>query len=118
MEDLARRGESLAAEYLAGKGFQILSRNHRIGHGEIDIIALDGEYTVFVEVKTRLSAQYGPPEYSMTRKKQNQLMRLALGYFHQQGISECPCRFDFVAVEFERGTPVIRHIANAFTSMP
>lgn len=111
----AREGEEIACTYLSEQGYRIIERNYRVGHGEIDIIADDHGMFVFIEVKTRLSQSYGPPEYSITPGKQKQLRRVAQGYFYQNEIVEMPCRFDVVTIEFQNRTPRINHIQNAFT---
>lgn len=116
-QKVAREGEQLAAEYLEREGWQILDRNFRYGKaGEIDVIARDGEYTVFVEVKTRSSDAFGAAAYAVTPGKQRQLQRLARGWMFIHGMGELLCRFDVITVEFARGEPVINHIRNAFTS--
>jgi putative endonuclease len=112
--ELAGRGEQLAADMLAGIGWEILDRNYRYNRGEIDIIARDGDTTVFVEVKTRMSSEYGPPECAVTPSKQRQIIRVAQGYLFERQWAECACRFDVVAVEFAQGEPRFNHIRNAF----
>ncbi len=114
--DTARDGETLAAEYLAQRGFRILTRNFRFHHGEIDIVARDHAYTVFVEVKSRGSFRYGSPLHAVTPAKQRQLIRVARGWMHVHRVAELVCRFDVVAVEFHPGRTVITHIPNAFTA--
>ena len=111
---MARAGEEFASEFLRARGFSILERNWHFGRGEIDIIARDGEYTVFVEVKTRTNESYGAPEYAITPAKQRQLARVAQGYLYQHADENHPCRFDVITVTFERGEPRINYIANAF----
>ena len=115
--DTGRDGEDAAEAFLASKGFVIIERNYRYGHGEIDIIARDGDYTVFVEVKSRSNDRFGAPEYSITPGKQRQLRRVAAGYMYEHGFSELACRFDVVAVEFRNGSAACRHLVNAFTQM-
>ncbi|MBE0645996.1 MAG: YraN family protein [Bacteroidetes bacterium] len=116
-QELAREGEELAARYLADAGWTILERNYRYGRGgEIDIIARDGDYTVFIEVKTRQSLACGAPEYAITPSKQRQVIRIARGYMWLEGRGELICRFDVIAVSVIRGVPHINHIRNAFTS--
>lgn len=116
-QDIARNGERLAAAYLEREGWRILERNFRYGKaGEIDLIARDDDYTVFVEVKTRMSDTFGAAAYAITPGKQRQLLRLARGYMYVHGVGELLCRFDVITVEFVRGEPVINHIRNAFTS--
>ena len=113
----AREGEQLAAQYLVERGFEILAMNYRFGRGEIDIIALDEEYTVFVEVKARWSDRYGHPLQAVPRSKQAQIIRVARGFLHEQQVTSLPCRFDVIAIEFRRGIPEITHLKNAFTDI-
>ena len=112
--ELARRGEQLVADALIEMGWRIIERNYHFGRGEIDIIAFDGTDTVFVEVKTRLSPNFGAPEYSVTPSKQRQIIKVAQGYLFEKQLSECSCRFDVATVEFQQGEHQINHIRNAF----
>jgi putative endonuclease len=107
-------GESLAQAYLKEQGFRILATNYRFHHGELDIVAEEGEILVFCEVKTRSNAEFGPPECAISEQKQRQLRRLALAYLTVQHINDRPCRFDVVAIRIDRGTPEINHIRDAF----
>lgn len=111
---LGIRGEALAARYLEKRGFRILERNVRCRFGEIDLVAADGPTVVFVEVKGRGGAGYGPPEEKVTPPKQRRLALLARWYLQQRGWLGRPARFDVVAVTFEEGAAVIRHIPEAF----
>ena len=107
-------GEELAVDYLQKKGYRILERNYRFEHGEIDIIADDNGSLVFIEVKTRRSKKFGEPEDAVTLRKRNQLKKTADGYLYQRNIDDRECRFDVLAIEYEKNTPIIRHIENAF----
>ncbi len=82
------------------KGYEILERNYRYGHGEIDIVAKDlsDGYTVFVEVKARQNLEYGEPEYAITKNKQKQIKKVAELYLFDKEILEMECRFDVVTV--------------------
>ena len=60
------KGEQLAAEFLSGKGFEIVARNYRHARGEIDMIVRRDDWTIFVEVKTRSSLDFGQPEEFVT----------------------------------------------------
>ncbi|HQJ35005.1 MAG TPA: YraN family protein, partial [Rhodoglobus sp.] len=77
---LGRRGEEIAARYLASRGLAIVERNWRCPQGEIDLIARDGGELVFVEVKTRSSVAYGHPLESITPVKLARLRRLAAAW--------------------------------------
>ena len=68
----------LAAKFLRRKGYKILSRDERTGLGELDLVAIDGQTVVFVEVKTRRSADLGHPSEAVTLDKQRRMTRLAL----------------------------------------
>ena len=107
-------GETLAAEFLKAKGFVILERNYRFDRGEIDLVARDGQELVFVEVKTRHSNTYGAPEESVTPAKEEQLKKVAEGYLYEHQIEGQSCRFDVVTLTYQDGSPVLRHIQNAF----
>lgn len=107
-------GENLAAEFLEKNGYLILQRNYRFERGEIDLIAKDGDELVFVEVKARTSKAFGSPEESVTPEKQEQIRNVAEGYLFENGIEDQPCRFDVVAIRYEKGKPNITLIRNAF----
>ncbi len=113
--DTARTGENFAASHLESLGYEILERNYRYGRGEIDIIARDGGATVFIEVKTRTNDRFGAPESSVTRSKQRQLARVATGWLLENGFPDAPCRFDVLAITWEKGVPVFNLIQHAFT---
>src|SRR5947209_16805628 len=72
---LGRRGEDLAHRYLRSAGFTVMARNYRpdAGDAEVDIIARDNEILVFVEVKSRLSAEFGSPERAIDNEKQKRI---------------------------------------------
>lgn len=110
---LGRSGEDRAAKHLAGQGYTILERNYRFPQGELDVIALDGETLVFVEVKTRTSNAYGAPELAVDRRKQERMIKAALGYLKYKKLHQMPCRFDVVAISGADGGKV-EHIRNAF----
>ncbi len=109
-----KAGEDAAVDYLEKKGYHILGRNFRYERGEIDIIAIDKEDLVFIEVKARRSKAFGEPEDALTPAKCNQIRKVAEGYLLEQRIDDQPCRFDVIAIEYERETPVIRHLIDAF----
>lgn len=103
--------EKRAATFLEDNGYKILEMNYRNRNGEIDIIAKDGEYICFVEVKFRSSMAYGSPLEAVDYKKQNQIRKVAIFYLMSHGLSEwTPCRFDVIAFVGEEMT----YIENAF----
>ena len=103
--------ERLAGEYLEKQGLCILEKNYRCSLGEIDLIARDGEYLVFVEVKYRTSFHQGYPVSAVNRNKQKKISRVARYYLLREVHScEVPCRFDVVGID-RNG---IHWIRNAF----
>ena len=103
--------EQLAAEYLISNGVVILEKNFYFSGGEIDLIARDGEYLCFIEVKYRKSNQYGFPEDAVITKKQKTIIAGAKKYFYQHRLSfDTPCRFDIVSIYQEH----ITWLPNAF----
>ncbi|MBR5631730.1 MAG: YraN family protein [Bacteroidales bacterium] len=111
--DFGKLGEELAVNYLTGKGYEILERNWRNIHKEIDIIAKDGKFLVIVEVKTRQTDEYGEPDVAVTRKKQRMLIAAANAYITRKGL-DMETRFDIISIIFRDGEPVIEHIEDAF----
>ena len=96
------------------KGYKIIERNFRCRTGEIDIIAMDGRYLCFIEVKYRNSTVNGFPEEAVTKNKQHIIYRVAMFYLKKNGIGfESPCRFDVVSILDEK----ITLYKNAFGSM-
>ena len=111
--DLGKIGEDLAAEYLIGKGYQILERNWRSGHKEIDIIALDGDTLVAVEVKTRKSNTYGEPDIAVGAMKQQMLIWAADAYVRYKNL-DVDVRFDIVSIVITDAGQHLEHIEDAF----
>ena len=112
---LGDRGERIAAEYLAARGWTIVHRNYRIGHREIDLVARRGEVVAFVEVKTRGGTGFGHPLESVTRKKRREIERVAMGWIERFGTPRDVYRFDAVAILLPAGGgPVIEHVEDAW----
>lgn len=122
------RGEELAAQYLQRNGYTITARNLHISHDEIDIIAEDEKYIVFVEVKARAQTssniRYGRPASAVDYRKKQKLIRSAREYLRREKPSKAP-RIDVIEVYFppiSKDTPIdiakliptrINHIRNA-----
>jgi putative endonuclease len=111
---LGDAGEDLAAQALKKQGYKILERNYTNPLGEIDLIARHQGYLVFVEVKTRRSVRFGPPQESVTPAKQAKLRRLAEYYLKQKRLREDRVRFDVVAITLTTDSPSIEIIKHAF----
>ena len=90
------------AAFLKTQGYQILEQNYRCKRGEIDLVAREGQYLVFVEVKYRSTNESGLPEEAVDLRKQRQISRVAAWYLTEKGLDiYTPCRFDVVAIEGE-----------------
>lgn len=114
-------GEEQAAGYLEDRGFKMLDRRWRSGHDELDMVCAVGSgrrrQLVFVEVKTRRSADFGGPLAALNRRKRHALCRAAARYLRRYPAPPPPFRFDVVGVigHFDRpDPPVIQHLENAF----
>ncbi len=118
--DIAKIGESAAADYLKAHGYQILAQNYRFQRGEIDIIVQQEDRIVFVEVKTRRSLKFGLPQHAVTLKKQRQISKIALAYLQSQDLMDVPCRFDVIAIQLSSQFEVLQleQIQSAFDFLP
>ena len=111
---LGTQGERIAAAHLESLGLVIETRNYRTRFGEVDIVARDGEETVFVEVRTKRSTAYGTPEESLTPRKQARLVKAAEQYLAERGLAGTSWRVDLVAITLQPDGPVhISHIESA-----
>jgi len=110
------RGERAAARYLRRAGLRIVTRGYHTLWGEIDLVARDGEFVVFVEVKTRRT---GVPAEAVTLEKQRRLTMAALHFLRRHDLLEQRCRFDVVAIVWADGRrpPEIEHIRDAFEAV-
>jgi len=111
--DLGIKGEQIAAEYLKSRGVEILERNYRYNHKEIDIIAQDRNFLVFVEVKSRSSNIVTDIEEIIDEQKQKFLIEAADNYLKTNNV-DLEARFDIIIVRFYITNHVIKHIKNAF----
>lgn len=110
-------GEVLAAEYLRKKRYEIVAMGFRCRFGEIDIIARNRLYLIFVEVKLRKSAGFAAAREFVDSKKQNRL-RLTAELYLSQNPTELQPRFDVIEIYAPEGEktshPVIHHLEDAF----
>lgn len=105
-QELGKSGEDLAAETLERAGYAIVDRRYRSRHGEIDIIAWDGEVLVFVEVRRRTAADCGGAAESVTPAKQRKVIRMAVDYLARAELwDRCAVRFDVVAIDDQPAGP-------------
>ncbi len=92
--------ESRAAAYLTENGYRVLERNYRCKKGEIDLIAREKRYLVFLEVKYRSSSRDGTAAQAVDIRKQNRIIGAAKWYLMEHHLPENqPCRFDVIAID-------------------
>jgi putative endonuclease len=112
---LGKRGEDLAADYLRGAGLAIVERNWRCPLGEIDLVARDGNETVFVEVKTRAGLGYGHPLEAITATKLARLRRLAAAWCEAHPDHGGTIRIDAIGVIASKTDGVrVEHLRRVF----
>ena len=108
-----KRSEIIASDFLKKKGYKILEVNYKNKIGEIDLIAKDGDYIIFVEVKARLSQKFGHPFEAIDERKQQKIHAVASLYMVKNKKYGTNCRFDAISIlGFEN--PEITHIVDAF----
>ncbi len=115
-KEIGNFGEKKACEYLENNGISILKQNFYARGGEIDIIAKDNDTIVFVEVKTRLSENFGSPAEFVDYRKQEKIVNTALFYL---GRDDIDIRFDVIEVTYKKEKDIlyvtkINHIKSAF----
>ncbi len=111
---LGKRGEDLALRFLKKKGYKIVERNYICKMGEMDIIAQEKDTLVFVEVKTRTSTAFGPPQLAVNPAKQMQLSKVALNFLKEKRLEDIKARFDVVAIVLRPSGEEIELIKDAF----
>ncbi len=112
---LGKQGEIEAGKFLVDRGYEIIERNFRCRLGEIDIIAREKNFVVFIEVKTRSNSSYGSAASAVTPRKQQQISRVAQLYLIEKDMISCDARFDVVEVmRAKHGEFDLNHLINAF----
>ena len=101
-KELGDIGEELARKFLKKKGYRIRETNFRCREGEIDIIAEQKGYLVFIEVRTKTSSSFGSPEESVTSAKKEKLIASALAYMSSHKDLPDNWRIDFVGIEMDQ----------------
>ena len=103
--------EQRAAQWLEQRGYEIREKNFRGGGAEVDLIAEEGGYLVFVEVKYRSTARYGMPSEAVDARKQRRICNVASFYLYRNHLpADTPVRFDVAAVSEQN----MEMIENAF----
>ena len=110
-------GEALAAEYLRKKHYEIVAAGYRSRFGEIDLIAKNRRFLVFVEVKLRKSGDFAKAMEYVDRRKQDKI-RITASQYLSQNLTDLQPRFDVIEIYAPEGTstrkPLIYHMEDAF----
>lgn len=109
-QDLGKRGEKLAKDYLEKQGYKIVAQNFRCLQGEIDIIAEENEELVFIEVKTRSTLWYGTPAEAVDKPKQKHMIKAAKYYLYRTNQETRYTRFDVIEIVSKQEKLKIHHI--------
>ena len=115
-DELGKDGEKRAEEFLKAKGYKIIARNVRFSVGEIDLIAQVEKTIIFIEVKTRKSAEYCHPMEVVNKKKRQKIKRMAMQYYRDKKYASkgFAIRFDIVTLIWPEGEqPKIEHFIDA-----
>jgi len=117
--DHGRLGEDLAHRYLRRRGCTIVARRYRppSGGGEVDLVAWQSETLVFVEVKTRATAEFGTPDRAVDTEKERYLRRAGRDYARRAGADWSRVRFDIVSIVLTN-PPLIEWFPDAFAPTP
>lgn len=110
---LGAAGEIAAREYLCGKGYKIRDTNWRYHHLELDIVAENPDYIIFIEVKTRSSLYFANPEDAVSYRKMSRLINAAEAYMASKKISK-DFRFDILSIVVIGNRYHFNHIEDAF----
>ena len=92
-------GEDDAVRWLEGQGYQVVERNVVNHAGEIDLVARDGDFLCFVEIKARASNAFGPAIAAVDFRKQRRISRAAALYLAMKSYRDTPCRFDVIGLD-------------------
>lgn len=111
--DLGKKGEQLAIDYLVNKGYVILEKNYRFLKAEVDIIAQKDEVLAAIEVKTRSTAYFGNPEEFVNIKKIKLLLSAIDNYVIEKDL-DVDVRFDIIAIIHQKNNTKIEHLEDAF----
>ncbi len=111
--ETGKQGEAEAARFLQEKGYEVMARNFRYQHAEIDLVVKKGKLLVFVEVKTRTNLSFGNPEEFVSYAKAKLVMKAAEHYiFTHNWLFDV--RFDIVAVSITGTQLRVNHVEDAF----
>ena len=99
-KDIGSYGENLAIDYLVKKNYNLLAKNFRNRHGEIDLIFKESDTIIFIEVKSRYSYHFGLPRESVTYFKQKQIIYISNYFLYKYKLLNHNCRFDVIEINF------------------
>ena len=112
-KELGKKGEALAADFLADKGYKIRHRNWHFGHKELDIVTTYNGMLVVVEVKTRWTNYWEEPKESVRRKKQKIIIEAAEAYIQTFNLN-MDVQFDIISIVLQGEKYELEHIQDAF----
>lgn len=107
---LGKQGEDMAVEYLQNNGYKILERNFFCKQGEIDVIALDKDYIVFIEIKTRSNTEFGLPSEAVTERKIKHILKTTKYYLYTRNLEDANIRIDAIEIYIRGKEHHINHI--------
>jgi len=111
--ELGKKGEQLAVDYLTKNNYTIIERNYRFDKAEVDIIAQQKETLAIIEVKTRSTLEFGNPQDFVKPKQIQQLVKAVDEYVTKNDL-DVEIRFDIIAIVKSGKTYDIEHLENAF----
>lgn len=115
-QEQGNAAELAACRYLEAQGLTLVEKNYRCASGELDLIMRHNEQLVFVEVRCRRTDRYGTPAETITKAKQQRLLKAANHYL-QQRRCDAVCRFDVIAITQVNQESKLKWIQNAFQAM-
>lgn len=114
-KEIGNEGEDIAAAYLESKDWLIFDRNYFFEKAEVDIVATDRNYIIFVEVKYRTNTYFGEPEDFITPKKEENIRKAAEAWLYERKMETAVARFDVLSIVQERNeAPQIKHFKDVF----
>ena len=111
--ELGKKGEQLAVDFLIENDYTIVERNYRYEKAEVDIIAQKENVLAIVEVKTRSTLDFGNPQDFVKPKQIKNLVK-AVDHYVIENDLDVEVRFDIIAIVKEKGNYIIEHLENAF----
>ena len=111
--EIGKKGEQLAVDFLIKNGYEIIERNYRFDKAEVDIIAQIKDTLAIIEVKTRSTTNFGNPQDFVKPKQIHRLVKAVDEYVNVNSL-DVEVRFDIIAIVKEEKTFKIEHLENAF----